>query len=190
MPGKSRASARRRSSIQRGIRRSQRGMHIGSMGLRAVSASKYVRNGRKSKIKSVSVSSWVISEICPPGPVLSVKNVQARVLRSMAPANLSNSTPSGERAQASTSGTSANTHAAETCIGNRPQETLGGSLATQSAEGADYSGTNYMQQATHESEVVPAQVQGKTPQSLTRKQGSREAREAAVAAEAALAHPV
>jgi hypothetical protein len=35
---------------------------------------------------------------------------------------LSNSTPSGESAQASTSGT-VHTHAAETCIGNRPQET-------------------------------------------------------------------
>ena len=36
--------------------------------------------------------------------------------------NYSNSTPSGESAQASTSG-KVHTHAAETCIGNRPQET-------------------------------------------------------------------
>jgi hypothetical protein len=39
-----------------------------------------------------------------------------------APATHSNSTPSGESAQASTSGT-VHTHAAETCIGNEPQET-------------------------------------------------------------------
>jgi hypothetical protein len=43
-------------------------------------------------------------------------------IRNSAATNLSNSTPSGENAQASTSGT-VHTNAAETCIGNRPQET-------------------------------------------------------------------
>ena len=42
------------------------------------------------------------------------------------------------------------------------------------------------QQVTHEGVTAPAQVQGKTPRPLTRKQRSRAAREAARDAEAAL----
>jgi hypothetical protein len=60
-------------------------------------------------------------------------------------------------------------------------------LATQAVEGAgaDYGATHYIQQATHEGGAAPAQVQGKTPRSRTRKQRSRAAREAAGGAEAA-----
>ena len=65
-----------------------------------------------------------------------------------------NSTPSGESTQASTSGTSANWRAAETCTGDRPQEALGGSLIAQAAEDAGPGAARYTQQATHAN--VPA----------------------------------
>ncbi len=87
--------------------------------------------------------------------------------------------PCGESALASTSGTSATKHAAETRIGNRPQETLGRSLDTQAVEGADYGSSHYIQQVTHEGVKAPAQVRGKTSRSLTRKQRNRAAKEAA-----------
>ena len=86
--------------------------------------------------------------------------------------------PCGESALASTSGTSATKHAAETCIGDGLQEP-GRSLDTQSVEGADYGASHCIQQVTLEGVKAPAQARGKTSRSLRRKQRNRAAEEAA-----------
>ena len=74
------------------------------------------------------------------------------------------------------------THAAETCIGNRPQEALGGSLAAQAVEGADL-GAAHTQQATPGGVKVPAQAKGTT--SRLRRRHRLKAKAAAEAAEEA-----
>ena len=81
-------------------------------------------------------------------------------------------------ALASTSGTSATKHAAETCIGQSLQEP-GRSLDTQAVEGADYGASHCIQQVTLEGVKAPAQARGKTSRSLRRKQRNRAAEEAA-----------
>ena len=86
--------------------------------------------------------------------------------------------PCGESALASTSGTSATKHAAETCKGNSLQEP-GRSLDTQAVEGADYGASHCIQQVTLEGVKAPVQVRGKTSRSLKRKQRNRAAKEAA-----------
>ena len=86
--------------------------------------------------------------------------------------------PCGESALASTSGTSATKHTAETSTGDGPQEP-GRSLDTQAGEGADYGASHCMQQVTLEGAKAPAQARGKTSRSLRRKQRNRAAEEAA-----------
>ena len=81
-----------------------------------------------------------------------------------------NSTPSGESAQASTSGTSANWRAAETRMGDRPQEALGGSLLTRAAEDADPGDVHSTQQATY------ARVPAPAPTTATKSQPRRHPR--------------
>ena len=70
-------------------------------------------------------------------------------------------------------------------MGDRLQEALGGSLATQTVEGADL-GSAHTQQATQAGVKVPAQAKGKTPRSRRRQQSIREAKEAAGAGEVAI----
>ena len=87
--------------------------------------------------------------------------------------------PCGESALASTSGTSATKHAAETCIGDGLQEP-GRSLDTQSVEGADYGASHCIQQVTLEGAKAPAQARGKTSRAYRRQQQrNRAAAEAA-----------
>jgi len=81
-----------------------------------------------------------------------------------------NSTPSGESAQASTSGTSANWRAAETRMGDRPQEALGGSLLARAAEDADPGDVHSTQQATY------ARVPAPAPTTATKSQPRRNPR--------------
>jgi hypothetical protein len=92
--------------------------------------------------------------------------------------------PRGDCALASNPGQCI-THAAETCIGNRPQEAFIGSLAIQTVEGADYGAAHYIQQATHAGVMVPAQAKGKSSRSHRRQRSIHEAKAAAHAAEVA-----
>jgi len=78
------------------------------------------------------------------------------------------------------------THAAETCIGNSPQEAfVCRFVAIQAVEGADYGATHYIQQATHAGVMAPAQAKGKMSRSHRRQRSRREAKAAADAAEVA-----
>ena len=86
--------------------------------------------------------------------------------------------PCGESALASTSGTSATKHPAETCKGNGLQEP-GRSLDTQAGEGADCGASHCIQQVTLEGVKAPVQARGKTSRSYRRKQRNRAAEEAA-----------
>jgi hypothetical protein len=91
-----------------------------------------------------------------------------------------NSTPSGESAQASTSETSANWRSAETCMGDRPQEALGGALLPQAAEDADPGNVHSTQQATYAR--VPAPEQTTATKSQPRRRPRRKVKAATDAA--------